>query len=316
MEIRSAPDSAFLFKPVCDIYGKRLALVFGNEFTNGECPFYTARQCSHCDIGAGEGKRFSFDLNAERLEFFKQYYMDVLPSVAHLVIYNSGSVLNLKEMSRDTLKNILTYASSLSNCRVISLDSREQFITNNSLEYLLANIRADQEPRVILGVESQSDEIRIGKLNKRMTKKDIELVFSVIGKYQGKIGVDVNIVFQAPELRGRAAIQDSINTLTYGLELGKKYDVSVDFNFHPYYPSKKSKEMYHLHPRANLQDAKTTLVKMKQEIDRFDHTSHIFVGWQDESHDQEQTTKQSELVREIDVFDNFNFSQRVSYLVS
>ena len=65
------PDESILFDPVRDTHGRRLALVFGNEFKEGECPFYTARQCHHCDIGAGEGTQFTPVMNRERLAFFR-----------------------------------------------------------------------------------------------------------------------------------------------------------------------------------------------------------------------------------------------------
>ena len=123
------PDESILFKPVRDTYGNRLALVFGNEFAKGECPFYTAKQCHHCDIGAGEGTQFNTEMNKERLDFFKLHYRYALPDVKHLVLYNSGSTLNRRELSRETLANILDYASSLNRCKIISLDSREMYVT-------------------------------------------------------------------------------------------------------------------------------------------------------------------------------------------
>ena len=175
----SKPDESILFEPVADAYGSRLALVFGNEFAKGECPFYTAKQCNHCDIGAGEGKQFDSEMNTERLGFFQEQYKGVLSRIEHLVIYNSGSTLNKREMSRQTLGNVLDYVSSLEKCKVVSLDSREMYVTENSLNYVVDKLRDDQQARVILGVESQSDEVRIGKLNKRMTKQGIERESSI-----------------------------------------------------------------------------------------------------------------------------------------
>ena len=174
------PQESSLFDPVTDAYGNRLALVFGNEFKGGRCPFYQ-KQCTHCDIGAGEGRQFNYDLNKQRLEFFKKHYAPVLPDVAHLVIYNSGSTLNKSEMSRETLKEILDYAASLKNCKVVSFDSREAYITGENLKFLVANLREDQQVRVILGHESHNDEIRIGKLKKIMTKQAIEKVLPSLG---------------------------------------------------------------------------------------------------------------------------------------
>src|SRR3989344_1150236 len=228
------PDKSILFKPVRDAYGSRLALVFGNEFAKGECPFYTAKQCYHCDIGAGEGTQFTTEMNRERLDFFRQHYGDVLRNVVHLVVYNSGSTLNKAEMSRKTLEHIAKYASSLNGCKIISFDSREMYVTKDSLEYVANHLRENQQARVILGIESQEDVVRIGKLNKRMTKQGIERAFATAGKYSGRVGIDVNIVFQPPEIVGIEAITEAVETVKYSLDLAEKYNVHVDFNYHPF----------------------------------------------------------------------------------
>ena len=104
------PDARLLFEPVQDGYGTRLALVFGNEAPGGVCPFY-GRQCYHCDIGAGEGVQFNTDWNSRRLDFFRRHYADILPRTAHLVVYNSGSVLNPHELSDASLRLILEQAA-------------------------------------------------------------------------------------------------------------------------------------------------------------------------------------------------------------
>ena len=308
------PDKSILFKPVRDAYGSRLALVFGNEFAKGECPFYTAKQCYHCDIGAGEGTQFTTEMNRERLDFFRQHYGDVLRNVVHLVVYNSGSTLNKAEMSRKTLEHIAKYASSLNGCKIISFDSREMYVTKDSLEYVANHLRENQQARVILGIESQEDVVRIGKLNKRMTKQGIERAFATAGKYSGRVGIDVNIVFQPPEKVGIEAITEAVETVKYSLDLAEKYNVHVDFNYHPFYHTKKSRAMYPNHLRANLQDAKRALVRMVQEIEARGGKSKIFIGWQDEEHDQEQDVRVAELERELERFNQFNISQDVRFL--
>tara|TARA_Y100000310_G_scaffold243227_1_gene247677 strand:+ start:145 stop:1077 length:933 start_codon:yes stop_codon:yes gene_type:complete len=295
--------------PSRDTYGSRVALAFGNE--NGSCPFYVRKECYHCDIGEGEGE-FTSEMNIDRLNFLKSYFGETLLNVNHLVIFNSGSTLNQREMSRNTLGKILDYASSLEDCKVVSLDSREMYVTKKSLDYFVGFLREDQQLRVILGVESQNDEVRIGKLNKRMTKQGIEKVFSVAGKYEGKVGIDINIVFQPPKLTGGEAIQEVVATLQYGLELGKQYGVQVDFNFHPYYPSKKSSNMYPNHLRADLQDVKEALTRMKAEIRG--SFAQIYVGWDDEGHDQQLIVSDRELDESFVVFDKFNITQDIKDL--
>ena len=308
------PDESILFKPVRDTYGRRLALVFGNEFSKGECPFYTAKQCHHCDIGAGEGTQFNTEMNKERLDFFKQHYRDVLHDIEHLVLYNSGSTLNRRELSSETLADVLSYASSLDKCKVISLDSREMYVTDDSLDHVVNHLREDQQARVILGIESQVDDVRIGKLNKRMTKQGIERAFATVGRYSGRIGIDVNIVFQPPELIGEEAIREAVETVKYSLDLAEKYNIPVDFNYHPFYQTKRSRAMFPNHPRANLQDAKKALVEVTKEIKARGGKAKIFIGWQDEEHDQEQDVRVAELEKESEKFDQFNISQDVRFL--
>ena len=307
------PEKSTLFKPVVDGYGNRLALVFGNEAKDGKCPFYN-RQCNHCDIGAGEGIQFNYKLNQERLAFFKTYYEDVLPKIIHLIIYNSGSILNKVEMSPATLKEVLDYANSLEQCQVISLDSREVYITQANLDRLFQYIRPDRQIQIILGIESQSEDIRINKLNKLMSKEDIERSFALVQQYNGKIGFDFNIVFQPPEIVGIEAINEATKTVEYGLNLSQQYNVPIDFNFHPYYPSTKSQKLFPHHPRAELQDALQALISMKKLINSNNSKAKIFIGWQDESHDREQDKRKRELTQYIEIFNQFNIHQNIAIL--
>ena len=118
------PRADSLYQPVRDRHGWRLALVFGNHASGGLCPYYTNVRCFHCDIGAGEGAAFDLGTNRQRLAWFQEYYGPRLTSVNHLVLYNSGSVLNPHEMPLELLDGIVAFAGSLPAVSVLSLDSR------------------------------------------------------------------------------------------------------------------------------------------------------------------------------------------------
>lgn len=303
------PRSALLFEPVEDRYGPRLALVFGNEAPGGSCPYFQ-RQCFHCDIGAGESVRFDTAMNQRRLAFFREHYASVLPKVAHLIIYNSGSVLSPAEFTPASFEVVLAYAASLPDCRVVSLDSREPYITVAHLERVVRLLRADQQPRVILGLETQNDEIRLGVLNKRMTRSAVENAFRAVGQFAGRVGLDLNIVLGLPPLRGEAAIAEAAATARFGLELGEPHKVPVDFNLHPYYPSDIGRRHFPDHPRAEPAAACEAVWRIHEIIAQSGRPSTLFIGWQDEQHDQQQSLRRTELARFRELFRQFNTTQQ------
>ncbi len=286
------PSKSLLFRPEKDAYGIRLALVFGNEALKGKCPFYGS-QCYHCDIGKGEGRQFTHAMNKERLDFFRLYYRDVLPKVVHLLVYNSGSTLNRKEMSKKTLDEILNFIRTLNNCRIVSFDSREIFIADNKMQHILGGLRNDQKMRIILGVESQNKAIRIGKLNKKMTHSGILKAFKTIAKFHGQIGIDINVILQPPELERQDAFNEAIATVRYGLSLGSEYGVPVDFNLHPYYRSSIGSEKYPNHYGPNLKDVIDAAVFLKKSIAHENVAANIFIGCNSEGHDIEQKGKKN-----------------------
>jgi hypothetical protein len=304
--LRSIPHRALLFDPVSDSYGSRLAISFGNESRNGSCPSY-GHQCFHCDIGMGEG-RFDISLNRDRLLYFEAHYGDALRNVRHLAVYNSGSTLNSREMSDETLKHILNYAKSLEGCRVVSFESREMYVTPGRLDILAEGLRADQQPRVVLGVETQSDDIRIGLLRKAMQKSSIETAFRTVSTH-GRAGIDANLLFQLPGVVGQAAIDEAVRTVCYLLRLKERHNIPLDINFHPYYPGRMGVSRFPDHPRADVRDAAAAIVRISGILRRDSPDSQLFIGWQDEGYDTEQEKRADELRAWMGRFDRFNISQ-------
>ncbi len=288
------PPAGSLFSPIDGPRGKRLALVFGNEAPGGRCPFHTA-QCSHCDLGAGEGIRFTTDINVRRLQYFSSHYADILPTIEHLVIYNSGSTLNPIELSHATLKEILAFVAALPNCRRVSFDTLEDFVTQDRIALLATGLRTDQCFGLTLGVESQNDHIRMQLLGKSMSREEVSTVFHLLSACSPRSRVEMNVVFQPPGLTGQAAVDDALATIQFGLSLMNQSGVPVDFNFHPYYPSWKGTREFPNHPRANLQDTIRALILVHRAIRAHGGDSAVFVGWNDEGHDLQPSSKSREL---------------------
>ncbi len=306
-------NGAIQLGPTMDSYGIRLPLVFGNENKNGSCPFWN-KSCTHCDIGAGEGE-FTSEMNNKRLAFLRDYFRGSLPNANHILVFNSGSILNEREMSSRTLDMILEQLSSLPNCQVISLDTRETYVTPAKIKQIRSKVRADQDVRINLGIETQNDNIRLDLLKKTgMTRENIESVFRRARDYN--LGVDINLVFQPPGVTGREAVEEAERTAQYFLGLKSKYGIHGDINFHPYYPSEKGRNYFQNHPRADLRYAKEAIEKIKRGIDNKKSSTKLYIGWDDEGHDQEPGVRELEMKRDLKRFMEFNKTQNIQDLLN
>lgn len=302
------PPEGSLFAPVDSPIGMRLALVFGNEGPEGRCPFH-GLQCLHCDIGAGEGISFTPAMNSARLEFLKEYYRDVFQAIRHLVIYNYGSTFNDQEFSPQTRSNIMIFARTLPELRRISFDSREHFVAPPRVAEMVAQLRDDQTLSITLGLESQSEEIRMVNLKKKMSRQQVADVFAALSTCRERTAVEMNVLFQPPGITGQDAVSEAVKTIEFGLELMSRYGVLVDFNFHPYYPSQKGTKAFPDHPRAMLEHAICALIRIIRIIKEHGGGSSIFVGWNDEGHDLQPAVKKIKQLLYDPAFAAFNRSQ-------
>lgn len=305
---RAIPPAESTFMPVRGPLGYRLALVFGNESHDGRCPFF-ATQCMHCDIGGGEGFSFSSDLNCQRLEYFKTRFEHEWERINHLVVYNYGSTLNEAEFSRKTLKAVLDFVKACPSIKRASFDSREFFVTEEIVRFMVANTRVDQVVSVTLGFETQSEELRLDYLKKKISKEQVKKVFAALATSSPRSAVEMNVLFQPPGVAGNEAVKEAVATAAFGLEMMRQTGVRVDFNFHPYYPSIKGSDAYPDHPRARLEDAVRSLILISRMIKDSGGESLLFVGGNDEGHDLQPSLKQMKQLLYDPAFAAFNVSQ-------
>ena len=193
-------------------------MVFGNHAPGGACPYYAASQCFHCDIGAGEGAAFDHAANRQRLAWFHDHYRPHLDSVSHLVLYNSGSILNPREMPpedarRDHRFRPLTPARFASSRSIRA----RSYIKPAPLRRIVSVVAKKVAVRPILGIESADEHIRNEVLRKAMSRRAIDRVFHDLGTLAadlgpGRIGLDVNIVIAGPGTSPENAVDDAVIT--------------------------------------------------------------------------------------------------------
>ncbi len=317
------PKPESVFELVRDRYGQRLAIVLGNHAAGGFCPYYTQDRCLHCDIGAGEGVAFDLAMNHRRLAWFREFYRAYLDTLNHLVLYNSGSVLNPREMPVPLLDEIVPWACSLPAMRVISLDSREPFIKAGTLTRLIATVaNAAARPiviRPILGIESSDDHIRNEVLQKAMPQSAVERAFRVLKEVSAEsgpqcIGLDANIVIAGPGTTSDTAVVDAVTTARDVLNMAERHHIAVDLNLHPYYPGMRSSAVFPHHLRCSLKTTGLVAVQIAELVRSRNQGSAIFIGWNDEGHDRQRHERCDELALAREVFDRFNATNDPSYL--
>lgn len=311
------PPPESLFKPVYDCRGLRLAIVLGNEAPSGLCPYAAKNLCYHCDIGLGEGRQFDAAMNLARLRWLQEHYSSIWPRVAHLVVYNSGSVLNRLELAPEVLSAVLAFARSLPELRVVSVESREAFVTVESVAQLAADLGSGREVRVIIGIESADDKIRNQLLRKQMPRRAIERAVRAISAVRRAVtcdrsnaalpGLSANVIVGGPGTAPETIVRDAVETALYALDLAERYDIPPDLNLHPYYPSKRSLIRFPDHPRPSLAALAEAVCSVAKRVG---NGVPIFVGLEDEGHDQDPEGETQQAARLSHASEEFNRTGR------
>jgi hypothetical protein len=247
------------------------------------------------------------------MNWFRDYYRGYLDSIRHLVVYNSGSVLNPREMLPELLEDIIAFARSLPSVRVVSMDSREPYIKPKVLERILSAAGGGITIRPILGLESADDRIRNVILQKAMPHAAIMRVFRNLGALAvrygaSRIGLDINIVIAGPGTTTLTAVEDAVLTAEFALSAGLRHGVNVDLNLHPYYIGARGSARFPNHQRCSTETTARAATSIARVVRSKEAQSNIFIGWQDEAHDVEQEQRALELRQARASFDRFNQS--------
>ena len=175
-----------------------------------------------------------------------------MPEAAHLVIYNSGSFLNPEEMPADLRDEILVWTRSLPALRMVSLETREDAVSELSLRRAADALGPDRMARVILGLETSDDHLREELLAKQMPRAALRRAVEAIGSAAAdlgteRIGLTFNILVGGPGTTLQTAVDDALATARFALEIGRAANLPVDLNLHPYYQSARGRSHFPAH---------------------------------------------------------------------
>ncbi|MEO2016751.1 MAG: hypothetical protein ABGZ53_20535, partial [Fuerstiella sp.] len=239
---------------------------------------------------------------------------ELLPQLAHLVVYNSGSVLNPRELAPEFLLDICDQADAMPNLLVLSLDTREAYLNTDRLVQLAERLPRRVCVRPILGLESADDEVRDGFLEKRMPRSAICRGLDAVADaarqaLSDNIGLDANVLVGGPGVAADRVAMDAVETTRWLLHECGQRSLSLDLNLHPYYPSRRGLARFPSHPRCSWRSVQQS-VRMIVELEEFRNSRPgLFIGWQDEQHDQQQPLRQSEFEQTQIRMNRFNRTQ-------
>jgi hypothetical protein len=227
------------------------------------------------------------------------------------LLYNSGSILNPREMPPAMLDEILGFACSLAAVRIVSVDSREAYIKPEALVRMVSVLGRGIMLRPLLGIETPDDRLRNDVLQKAMPRVAIEWVYSDLSALglelgPGRISLDVNIVIAGPGTSAGTAVEDVVATAHYALHLSAHQRINVDLNLHPYYRGDRGASRFPDHPRCSLATRVRAVSAIAAVVRLMAADNLLYIGWQDEGHDQERRERDRDLACGRAAFDRFN----------
>lgn len=127
-------------------------------------------------------------------------------------IYNEGSYLNPEELSIRAAHTILEIVAEVESVKRITIESRPEFVTEESLEWLRdLSLTYGCEVEIGLGVEVGNDFVRQYCINKGFTWQEFEEKVRVMTKYG--IRSLAYILLKPPFMSESEAIEESIRTI-------------------------------------------------------------------------------------------------------
>lgn len=150
-----------------------------------------------------------------------------------LRINQEGNYINPKEMNISSQVMILRLATHIKGIRKITIESRPQYITEQTAS-LLAEIFKNTaiELEIGMGVEAENDIVRNVCINKQESKIDFVRAVTTLRKYG--IKALAYIIIKPPFLTEKEAIDEAVATAHFAKDIGFSRISLEPMTIHPY----------------------------------------------------------------------------------
>lgn len=136
-------------------------------------------------------------------------------------MFASGSFLNPEELPLEARNEILSILAGMPNISEIVVESRPEYVTENTLREIMSII-PDKLFEVSIGLESEDDYTREEKINKGFSREDFENAINSIISLKGQYNVkSKSYILVKPILTSeKEAIDGAVKTANYAYSVG------------------------------------------------------------------------------------------------
>ena len=154
------------------------------------------------------------DLIGQFMGEFERIDFDDVPI---LNVYNNGSFFNENELPERARIRILKEISRVKALRMLIVESRPEFITEERMEQTKA-LLPDVRVEVAMGIETMDDLKRMLSVNKGFTTRQYDRAIQVIRKYE--LHPRAYVLLKPPFFSEREGIEEAIRTTQYAFGAG------------------------------------------------------------------------------------------------
>ncbi|MFA6473059.1 MAG: hypothetical protein WCU00_13590 [Candidatus Latescibacterota bacterium] len=154
-------------------------------------------------------------------EFLAQFREEVslydLRRIGIISLYNSGSVLNPRELPHEALLSILREIRDFPSIRKVILETRAEYVSEKLIGDITSALGSGKSLSIAIGLETSDDEIRNLCLNKGCSLDDIRRAVEIAKPHAE---IQLYILLGIPFLTEAESVQDSIRSIRCAHDLG------------------------------------------------------------------------------------------------
>ncbi len=225
--------------------------------------------CSFCSLPTRSSESSVRDQNIiEQIDFVLEHYSEELDSFEQLSVGNEGSILDRVRFPDLALEHLLQNTKKMARLRVLSLETRPEYIKEEHLDQILQRVDSLQID-ITCGFETQSDYIRNTILRKNIDRRKFEAKVALLGR-KGIRFTSYILLKPDPTMTEEEGIQEAVATIKYLKEICVAFQVPLIVYLNPTYVAKDSelaKQMEQVgYTTPTLQSVFQTISEAKQFV--------------------------------------------------